>query len=224
MCGRYLLTSSVETIGASFEVDARLNLGARYNIAPGQLIPIVRMNEKEGGRELAAVEWGLVPGWMKDRPVGRLMINARSETIAEKPSFRTAFKRRRCLVPSNGFYEWQAQADGKHPHYIYLAEGALFAFAGIWESWIDPKTEQAIETAALITRQAYSNIQHIHERMPVMLASSDYEPWLEGEDPGQNIFDRMALVPEGEILFHEISRQVNSIGNGDRSIIEPVRG
>ena len=221
MCGRYMLTSPVEAIRQIFQVGGGLNLPARYNIAPGQQIPMVRA--AKDGRELVMAEWGLVPSWMKQKPASRPMINARSETIAEKPSFRSAFARRRCLVPANGFYEWHKGRNGKIPMLIHLEGQALFAFAGIWEAWWGAEGDELLESVAIVTRAATPNIGPIHERMPVMLAEGDISLWL-GEDDialGE-VLPRLAQRRPEEIRFHAVSKRVNAVKNDDPSLIEPV--
>lgn len=221
MCGRYMLTSPVEAIRQTFEVGGAMNLPARYNIAPGQEIPIVRAGKE--GRELVAVEWGLVPSWMKQKPTSRTMINARAETIAEKPAFRSAFARRRCLVPANGFYEWQKRKGGKIPMLIHLEERALFAFAGLWEAWWGEGGDELLETAAIVTRAAYPNIAEIHDRMPVMLAEGDVPLWLgEEEVPPSEVMARLEQRAPEELRFHAVSRRVNSVANDDPGLIEEV--
>lgn len=221
MCGRYMLTSPVEAIRQTFKVEGRFNLPARYNIAPGQQIPIVRAAKDD--RELVMAEWGLVPSWMKRKPSAKPMINARSETIAEKPSFRAAFARRRCLVPANGFYEWQKGEHGKTPMLIHLDGCELFAFAGIWEAWWGPDGDQLLETVAIVTRSAYPIIAPVHERMPVMLAAADISLWLGEDDLAPvEVLPRLAQRQAAEIHFHAVSKRVNAVQNDDPALIEPV--
>ena len=221
MCGRYMLTSPVEAIRQIFGVGGGLNLPARYNIAPGQQVPIIRGAKK--GRELVMAEWGLVPSWMKTKPSSKPMINARSETIAEKPSFRAAFARRRCLVPANGFYEWQKGEGGKTPMLIHLQGQTLFAFAGIWEAWWGADGDELLETVAIVTRAAWPPIAPIHERMPVMLGAGDIALWLGEEDVAPlELLPRLRQRQASEIHFHAVSKRVNAVANDDPSLIEPV--
>ncbi|MEE8371687.1 MAG: SOS response-associated peptidase [Sphingomonadales bacterium] len=219
MCGRYMLTSPVEAIRQTFGVEAGFNLGARYNIAPGQQIPIIRLGK--AARELVMAEWGLVPSWMKEKPTSKLMINARAETVTEKPSFRAAFARRRCLIPANGFYEWQKTRHGKIPMLIHLDEGKLFAFAGIWEAWWGPDGDELLETTALLTRPAISKLMPVHDRMPIMLAEADMGLWLGEENiaPGE-VLPRLRQRPDDEISFYAVSRLVNNVANDDARLIE----
>lgn len=221
MCGRYMLTSPVEAIRQTFQLESGLNLAARYNIAPSQEIPMIRVGKT--GRELVLAHWGLIPTWMKAKPTSKPMINARAETIAEKPSFRLAFARRRCLVPANGFYEWRKGPDGKTPMLIHLEGQELFAFAGIWEAWWGPDGDELLETAAIVTRPAFPNIAQIHERMPLMLSAADIPLWLGEEDiaPGE-VLPRLAQRSPDEISFHAVSKRINAVQNDDPGLIEPV--
>lgn len=181
MCGRYTLTMPIDSMRELFGFDAQPNLAARYNIAPGQDIPAVRINDAGTGRQLAGFNWGLVPSWVKDPATANHMINARGETIAEKPSFRAAFQRRRCLIPANGFYEWKSTGKGiKQPYYIQLEGGAPFAFAGIWERWEGGDGDHW-ETCAVVTTEATEALMPIHHRMPVILPPEAHETWLTGD-------------------------------------------
>jgi putative SOS response-associated peptidase YedK len=216
-----MLTSPVEAIRQTFKVEGGLNLPARYNIAPGQQIPLVRL--ADGTRELVMADWGLVPSWMKQKPTSKPMINARSETIAEKPSFRAAFARRRCLVPANGFYEWQKGEGGKTPMLIHLEDQVLFAFAGIWEAWWGPDGDELLESVAIVTRAATPNIAPIHDRMPVMLGEGDIALWLGEEEVAPvEVLPRLAQRQAHEIHFHAVSKRVNAVQNDDPGLIEPV--
>ena len=169
MCGRYLITTPVEAIRQIFKVDQRPNLAARYNVAPTQSVPIIRRNED--GRELVMARWGLVPFWAKDLKIGARMINARAETVAEKPAFRDAFRRRRCLVIADGFYEWRKVDGGKQPYLIRLKGAAPFAFAGLWERWTDKESDERIESCTIIVTEANALIAPIHDRMQIGRAS-----------------------------------------------------
>ena len=213
MCGRYLLNATLEAILAILKIKAELNLAPRFNIAPGQPILAARLDAK-GERELAHVRWGLIPSWMKEMPTNVTMINARMETVAEKPSFKGAYKYRRCLIPATGFYEWQVVNGPKQPYCIYLPDQPVFAFAGLWEHWQGPDGSE-IETAAILTGEASLAIRDIHERMPVILRPGDHEAWLAGEKGAEDVFD-----PDMKFGFHPVSRRVNAVANDDASLIE----
>ena len=222
MCGRYSLIVQVEELQALFDLpglDARL-IPPRYNIAPTQPIVVVREGDK--GRELAPMRWGLLPSWVKDREDFPLLINARAEGIAQKPSFRAAFKRRRCLVPASGFYEWQARgAKTKQPYWIAPDNSRLIAFAGLWETWIGADGSE-IDTAAIVTRNANATLQPIHHRMPVLIEPADFALWLsESADP--KAAETLLLAPPGERLFAvPVSTRINRAANDDATLWEPV--
>lgn len=232
MCGRYMMTSPIEAMRQLFLVQTGLNLGARYNMAPMQPIPIIRLGGEDEwqGRGMTMAQWGLVPHWMKELPTGRPMINARAETVAEKPSFRGAFQHHRCLIPANGFYEWQAQGSDrsggpKQPYLIHLkGEGdelPLFAFAGLCEMWTGPGGESALETAAILTTEANAAISPLHHRMPVILRPDDYGLWLGEEDvPAKEILSRLTPYNYTDFAFHPVSRRVNAVSNDDPGLIE----
>ena len=181
MCGRYTLTMPIDSMRELFGFDAQPNLAARYNVAPGQDIPAVRINDAGTVRQLAGFNWGLVPSWVKDPTTANRIINARSETVSKKPSFQTAFQRRRCLIPANGFYEWKSEGKGiKQPYYIQLEDGTPFAFAGIWERWEGGDGDHW-ETCAVVTTEATEALMPIHHRMPVILPPQTYKTWLTGD-------------------------------------------
>jgi putative SOS response-associated peptidase YedK len=222
MCGRYSLIAQAEELQALFELlelDERL-IAPRYNIAPTQPIMVVREGEK--GRELVPMRWGLLPSWVKDPADFPLLINARAEGIAQKPSFRAAFKRRRCLVPASGFYEWQATGGRtKQPYWIAPGNGGLIAFAGLWETWTGADGSE-IDTAAIVTKNANAALEPIHHRMPVLIAPDDFSLWLsESADP---MAAEMLLraPPDDTLSAVPISTRVNRVANDDASLWEPV--
>lgn len=176
MCGRFVLRASPEQIKDLFELPEEPYVEPRYNIAPTQPVAIVRVQPEGNTREFAHVMWGLIPSWAKDPTIGQKMINARCETVAEKAAYRAAFKRRRCLVPASGFYEWQKGATGKTPHFI-TNETGLFAIAGLWERWTEPGGAE-LETCTLITTEANEKVSALHDRMPVMIDPADFDLWL----------------------------------------------
>lgn len=184
MCGRYALHTHPDIILLQFGVAEAPQIKPRFNIAPTQEAPIVRVRvDPEHKRELALPRWGLIPSWSKDPSIGARMINARAESVTEKPSFRNAFRRRRCLVPADGYYEWMVEAGRKQPYFLQLASGEPFAMAGLWEQWRSPEGE-LIETYAIVTTEAAGTARQIHDRMPVILAQPDHEAWLRSADPG----------------------------------------
>lgn len=221
MCGRYMITSSVEALRQLFHFEERPNLAPRYNVAPTQAVPIVRRSD-DGGRQLAMARWGLVPFWAKDLKVGYRMINARAETVAEKPAFRAAFKARRCLIPADGFYEWKAEAGGKQPYLIRLESSEPFAFAGLWERWTEPESGERIESCAIIVTSANELVARVHDRMPVILAPNDHDPWLYGESERDDLQQLLAPYPAEAMTACPVSKAVNSPKNDGPELIEPV--
>ena len=179
MCSRYFLDADGNVIAYTFNVPVHDRIRKRFNIAPTQEAPVVRVNA-QGAREVAMLRWGLVPFWSKDLSIGNRMINARAETVAEKPSFRNAFKSRRCVVPATGFFEWTGEPGHKQPFAITAADQPLFAFAGLWESWHDKSQPDAppIETFTIITTDANESVTAIHDRMPVILPAGRVNDWL----------------------------------------------
>jgi putative SOS response-associated peptidase YedK len=173
MCGRFTLRTKLNLLLQQFAAEASsdLELVPRYNIAPTQDIPVVRV--ADGKRELTLMRWGLIPSWTKDPKSGPLLINARSDTVAAKPAFRSAFKCRRCLIPADGYYEWMAEGKKKQPYWFRVRDGQTFAFAGLWERWHE------IESCVILTTEANEMAAKLHDRMPVSLSPNDYERWLE---------------------------------------------
>ena len=220
MCGRFTLRTPAADLAEEFEVDERPNLAARYNIAPSQDILVVRAAREGGGREFAMPRWGLVPAWAKDPALGGRMINARAETLADKPSFREAYRARRCLVVADGFYEWQKAPDGaKLPHHIRFADNAPFAIAGLWESWRAADGE-TLETCALITTEANQDLAPIHHRMPAILPSQAYDAWLDVRS--QPPASLLRPYPLGELTAHPVGPRVNSARHDDAACLEEV--
>jgi putative SOS response-associated peptidase YedK len=217
MCGRYALHASPEVIALQFGLGSVPSLSPRYNIAPTTRVLIVR--DDGGGRGAAMVKWGLVPRWAKDPSVGARMNNARAETVAEKPSFRDAFRRRRCLIPASGFYEWKLEHGLKQPYYFRPAAGGLLAFAGLWERWEGPGGP--LETCAVLTTEANAVMAPIHERMPVILDPSSCGDWLSGNGPLQPL---LVPCPPAVLSVHRVSRAVNDARRDDPGLVDPERG
>ena len=231
MCGRFTLTDPDQDLTVQFNLPEIPDLKPRYNIAPTQPVAAVRVAEDaasaDGGvaRELVQLRWGLIPFWAKDPAIGARMINARSETAAEKPAFRAAFKRRRCLVIADGFYEWQKQNGGKQPFFIHLEDGRPFAFAGLWEHW-EGADGSVVESCTLLTTVPNDLLRPLHNRMPVILLPGDYELWLDPEVQQPDLLKPL-LGPylAGEMEAYPVSRWVNKPQNDDPRCIEPlVRG
>lgn len=219
MCGRYTLTADAESIQLAFNLDSIDGwMGPRFNIAPTQQVAVVTDRDP---KLLSFMKWGLVPSWAKDPKIGNRMINARSETAAEKPSFRTAFKRRRCLVPADGYYEWMKQGKQKTPMYIQHAERHIFAFAGLWESWKQPDGAW-MHTCAILTTEANEKLRPVHHRMTVILEPEDYDIWLAPRELTPAEWQPLMSGPRPEqMTFHEVSRAVNSPANDNPMLVQP---
>jgi putative SOS response-associated peptidase YedK len=235
MCGRFGLFHTWEELHAAYGlvVSQPLTLPARYNIAPSQnIVAIIRAGSREGAAASdaltcvpAAFRWGLVPSWAKDPGMGARMINARAETVAEKPSFRAAFRRRRCIIPASGFYEWQAMGTGpKQPVWISRPDGGLISFAGLWEAWLGPDSSE-LETATIVTTEANETLRPFHHRMPVILEPDGFDAWLgSGAD---DRFDREAAgellrpAPEDAVGVVSVGRAVNDIRNDGPELLTP---
>lgn len=218
MCGRYSLTLPVDGIRRLFGFDQIPNLPARYNIAPTQAVLAVRRNED--AREAFMARWGLIPGWSKDPSIGAKMINARSETVREKPSFRTAFKRRRCLIPADAFYEWKTIDGAKQPFRIAFEDGDLFAFAGLWERWQGGDGSD-VETCSIVTTEANETLVDLHHRMPVILDPDRFETWLTG--PDDTAAETMTpYAGSRRLVFHPVTKRLNNVRNDDADLAIPT--
>ena len=222
MCGRFTQFSDPQLLFSHFSLaQSPHNLSPHYNIAPTQQIAIIR--EIAGiGRHLDYAHWGLIPSWSKSSESSRHLINARAETIAEKPAFRHAYRHKRCLIPADGFYEWVVTDNGKQPWWIALADKSPFAFAGLWEHWESPEDGHLIESCTIITTKANRQIRAIHERMPLIISPEHYSAWL---DPGNdNPLQLQAMLApfEGELHLHPVSRAVNSPLKDNSHLIEAV--
>lgn len=216
MCGRFAFYSPSEATAALFGVDGALAVEPRYNIAPTQFVAAIRDNADQH-RELVMLRWGLVPFWAKDPSIGNRMINARAETVAEKPSYRNAFKHRRCVVLADGFYEWHRQGDVKIPHFISLKSGEPFALAGLWETWKDKDSGEELQTTTLITTAANDFMQPLHHRMPVIVQADGANDWLSGSaDFLDGAADRTP-----PLRAWPVSRNVNNARNQGEQLIDP---
>jgi putative SOS response-associated peptidase YedK len=219
MCGRFALTLPVEAMRQLFGFSEQPNLQARYNIAPTQPIAIIRAGKR--ANEFTFVRWGLLPGWVKDSQNFPLMINARSETAFEKPAFRAAIHRRRCIIPADAFYEWQARGKGpKQPFMIRPVGGGVMAFAGIWEHWMDAEGSE-VQSAAILTTAANDTLKPIHHRMPVILEPENFTNWLECPETEAELLKPM-LAPAANDMLEAvpISTRVNKVANDTPDIQE----
>jgi putative SOS response-associated peptidase YedK len=221
MCGRFTLTTTPEEVARHFDLDEIPLLSPRFNVAPGQPIASISLAAEGGRRVLAFRRWGLIPAWAKDPRIGSRMINARFETAAEKPSFRSAFRKRRCLVSADGFYEWAARTGApKQPHHIALPERRCFAIAGLWESWRDPEGA-SLESCTLLTTSANAKLRAVHDRMPVILDPGDYAAWLDPRLSDAAWLSRIALGAPAEALeVHAVGRRVNDPRFDDAACLE----
>jgi len=222
MCGRFTLFEPDRVLAREFGVSDFPPGSPRYNIAPSQPVAAVRAAPAGIGREFALLRWGLIPSWSKDPAIGNRLINARAETAREKPSFRNAFRRHRCLIPTSGFYEWQRQERGKQPYFIRRRDERLFAFAGLWDRWENPD-EGIIETCTILTTAANAVLAPIHDRMPVIVPPREYDRWL---DPSLKDPDSLAPLlvpfPPEEMLAFPVSPRVNAPSTDDEGCIAPL--
>lgn len=220
MCGRYCITSAPQAIRQLFGYKEQPNFPPRYNVAPTQPVPIVRQDQ--GERHFALVRWGLLPGWAKDPKAFTLLINGRGETVNEKPAFRNAMKRRRCLFPADGFYEWKDVGGVRRAFHARRVGGGPLAFAGLWETWMGPNGEE-IETAAIVTTAANATLAAVHNRAPLILPPEAFDRWLDCV-----IFDEreaaalIAPVPDGLMEVYEVSNAVGRVANDTPKLVEPL--
>jgi putative SOS response-associated peptidase YedK len=224
VCGRYELHSHPAAIALAFGLAHPPDVAPRYNIAPMTEVPVVRVNA-EGQRECVRMRWGLVPRWAKDPSIGAKMINARGETIAEKPSFRTAYRRHRCLVPADGFYEWMplpaagGERSRKQPVHVGMKHGGLFGMAGLHERWLSPAGD-VLDSCTIVTTSANAALHGVHDRMPVIIAPEQYARWLDPHLP--DVPDLVAPFPAASMTWYPVSAQVNNVHHDNASLIERV--
>lgn len=221
MCGRYLLTATPEEVQALMGYLDPEVFPPRYNIAPTQPVAIVRL--VRGERRFALARWGLVPSWVKDPKRFKLLFNARSETAADKPSFRAAMRYRRCLLPASGFYEWRrGPGREKQPYLIRPSHGGVIAFAGVWETWSD-RDGGEIDSACILTTAANATVAPIHDRMPVIVASDDFDRWLQVNEFGpDDVGDLLSPAPVELLETVAISQRVNAARNDGPGLLEPI--
>ncbi|GAB6910162.1 SOS response-associated peptidase [Desulfosarcina cetonica] len=222
MCGRFVGFTSLKALKEQFPIDVtNVDVVASYNVAPSQ--EILAIARYEGENHLVRFYWGLVPAWAKDVSIGNKLINARSETVATKPSFRNAFKRRRCIIPADGFYEWKKTKGGKQPVFLTLPDGKPFAFAGLWETWHDKENKTAYKSCTIITREASASMAPIHNRMPVILKPAAFDAWLNTRN--QDIELLQGIIQNQihtELVNVPISNRVNSVRNNGPENIRPT--
>src|SRR5208337_2423841 len=225
MSGRYRLARKKEILAETFDVENAVDWSPRYNVAPGQNVPVVRQDATRPVRMLSLIRWGLIPSWSKDSKTAYKMINARAETVADMPAFRDPFRSRRCLVPADGFYEWTKQGKQKSPFCFSMADESIFAFAGIWDRWEDPNKKTPnkdwIEPCSIITTSANPLLSGIHDRMPVIMKPENYDLWL---DPGfkkvDDLLDLLKPFPADAMRHYRVSTRVNSVKNDDLACAE----
>jgi len=212
MCGRYALYTTNE-INDRYHVKGSGALRASYNVAPSQVMPVVTSDG------LHLMRWGLIPPWARDEKIGYRLINARSETVFDKPMWKKPIMQRRCLIPANGFYEWQQRTDGKHPYFVHLKDEQLFSFAGIWETW---RHEGKIwETYSILTTTPNKDMEAIHDRMPVILHRDDEAQWL-AADTEQDIAVLLQPYSDGKIEAYEVGTEVNTVRVNEEGLIRPI--
>lgn len=221
MCGRFSLHAPESRIREAFNLEHTepLGLKPRYNIAPSQQVPIVR--DTGSGRELVMARWGLIPGWSKESTSKYSTINARIESVAEKPTYRTPFKQRRCLIPADGFYEWKQVAGNKVPHHIRLKDGKIFALAGLWDHW--EGEDGNIESCTIIVMPSNEVMKPIHERMPAIIAPAEYDWWLDARvTDKQEIMQYLTSAPSSQLTAYPVSTRVNAPKHDDERCIQPA--
>ena len=219
MCGRYVITSPPAAIRALFGYPEQPNFPPRYNVAPTQPIPIVRLDE--GSRHFALMRWGLIPAWVKDPKTFSLLINARAESVLDKPAFRNAMRRRRCLIPADGFYEWREAGGRKQAYFVRRRDGAPFAFAGLYETWTGPNGEE-LDTAAIVTTNANRTLSVIHDRMPVILPDQALDLWLDCAKVDARTAEALLVPARDDALeAYQVSPAVNRVANDTAALIAP---
>ncbi len=220
MCGRYLITTPPEALRRWFNYPEAPNFPARYNVAPTQPVPVVLQDRVH--RHFHLMRWGLLPAWVKDPRTFALVINARSETVREKPAFRNALKRRRCLLPADGYYEWQNSGGRKRPFFIRRRDGEPIAFAGLAETWTGPNGEE-LDTVAIVTTAATPEMAPLHHRVPVTIAEEDFNRWLDCTNPDLDVAMALMVPPgTGTFVWHEVSSAVNRVANDAPELLSPM--
>lgn len=222
MCGRFALTDTdADKLTAAFALGETPDVTPRYNIAPTQPVATVVHDAAKGYNRLLLMRWGLVPSWSKDTKFASKLINARAETVHEKPSFRESFKLRRCLIIADGFYEWQKVNGDKQPMFIHVADRAPFGMAGLYDRWTDPETGEVLTTCTIITTAANATMQPLHHRMPVILPTDHYAAWLDPRQTDQGVLRALLQqYPADQMTYYPVSARVNTPANDDAALIE----
>jgi putative SOS response-associated peptidase YedK len=219
MCGRFAQADPLEILAQQFALEeVFVDLSPRYNVAPGQQVAVILKEEK---RVMVDLKWGLVPFWAKDPSIGNRMINARAETVREKPSYKNAIKKRRCLIPASGFYEWKKDGKAKVPYYFRLKSGKPFGLAGLWETWKDTDG-QMLKTFTIITTEPNELAARVHNRMPVIIPENGYATWLDIANPPEAVQALLAPYPPDEMEAYPVSTMVNSPANDTEELVRPV--
>ncbi|GAB5490288.1 MAG: SOS response-associated peptidase [Phototrophicaceae bacterium] len=216
MCGRFVLNATPEAVQQEFNLSAVPMLADRFNIAPSQPVSVIT---NDAPNELSIVQWGLIPSWAKDPKMSYKMINARSETVHEKPSYRAPFKYRRCLIPTTGFYEWIKTEEGKQPYFIHRKDTDLFAFAGLWEVWRNPEGDE-VWTCTILTTDANDKISHLHHRMPVILDGDARSAWLDKASDADELKSIMRPFDGEKMDYYPVSKAVNNVRNDNPMLLE----
>lgn len=221
MCGRYVLRSNFVTTAEMFAPLPSGQSKPRYNIAPTQDVPVIRASA--AGHEVVKMRWGLIPSWAKDSGIGSKLINARGETLAEKPAFRAAFRSRRCIVPADGFYEWRKSGTRKDPYFIGLKNDEPFGFAGLWDAWRD-SFGAAVESFTIVTTKANELVGQLHDRMPVILDRSACDLWLNPDATPEQLAELIKPFPVERMISYPVSNAVNKVANESPTLIQRIEG
>lgn len=220
MCGRFVITSAPEALRQVFGYLEQPNFPARYNVAPTQPVPVVIL--ENGARHFRLMRWGFVPSWVKDPRKFTLLINARAETVQEKPAFKNAIRRRRCLIPADGYYEWQSAGGRKQPYFIYPHAGGPIGFAGIAETWMGPNGEE-MDSVAIITAEASTGMSVLHHRVPVTIAPEQFGSWLDcSSDSASAVMELLAPLADGAFDWHPVSPAVGRVAIDEPQLIQPI--
>ncbi|HEV3500994.1 MAG TPA: SOS response-associated peptidase [Bradyrhizobium sp.] len=220
MCGRFVITSPPAALRQIFGYIEQPNFPPRHNIAPTQPVPVVII--ENGIRHFRLMRWGLLPAWVEDPSKFTLLINARAETVLEKPAFKNAMKRRRCLIPADGYYEWQASGTRKRPHFIHRRDRGPIGLAGLAETWIGPNGEE-LDTVAVVTAPASADLAVLHDRVPVTIAADDFERWLDCRaNDAETAMALLTAPEEGAFVWHAVSTRVNRAANDDAQLTLPI--
>ncbi|MEW4564488.1 SOS response-associated peptidase [Bremerella sp. JC770] len=222
MCGRYTLRARLNQLLQIYGAQSSIEYSERFNVAPSQMVPVLKLDDDSGAREIVLMKWGLVPSWAKDEAIGNKMINARCETVDEKPAYRAAFKRRRCLVLADGFYEWQKQGSKKQPYLFQKKDSSPYGYAGLWETW--KKGDQPLQSCTIITTTPNALVEDVHDRMPVILPERHIENWLNHEyDHVERLKSMLKPYPASEMKRYPVDPMVGSPKNDKPECVEPIK-